>query len=172
MLSPAVTEAASRLCLACGMCCNGVLFHIVRLQPTDSVKALEKMGMKLSRKKTEPYFNQPCRFLQGCTCQVYEHRPTRCRLFECQQIHGLAAGQITEAEALIVIRQTQEAVARVERLLSERGNTATERPLMERFRETRQESGEPDLPLVEEMQRVNELLNQHFRTTPIPWWDS
>ena len=36
MVMPAAdSSAASRLCTACGMCCNGVMFHTVRLQPRD-----------------------------------------------------------------------------------------------------------------------------------------
>jgi hypothetical protein len=76
-------HSAERLCTACGMCCNGVLFEIVRLQPQDSIKELEKLGMQVNRRKTEPYFKQPCRMLDGCSCTIYEQRPTRCRRFEC-----------------------------------------------------------------------------------------
>lgn len=167
MLASDFTAAASRLCTACGMCCNGVLFHIVRLQPADSIKTLESLGMKLSRKKREPYFNQPCRFLHDCTCSIYQDRPTRCRLFECQQILGLAGGGITEDEAGQKIALARLRVNRIEELLGRQGNQEIHRPLMERCAQVLQEVGENERrELVEEMTALNELLNQSFRPEP------
>ncbi|MCW0218899.1 MAG: YkgJ family cysteine cluster protein [Prosthecobacter sp.] len=162
-----ITAAASRLCTACGMCCNGVLFHIVRLQAVDSVKRLETLGLKINRKKREPYFNQPCRALNGCTCTIYADRPTRCRLFECQQIQGLTREEVTEAEALDVILQARDLVAAVERLLKERGNDEVSQPLGERYRQVVEESGEDVALLQEQMQALNDLLNRHFRQEPV-----
>ena len=161
-----IAAAASRLCLACGLCCNGVLFHIVRLQPGDSVKQLESLGMKLNRKKREPYFRQPCCFLKDCTCTQYEARPQRCRLFECQQIKRLALHEVTEAEAGRHIGEAKRCVAEVERLLLELGNTDTHLPLSERYLQVL-ESNAPDLqPLIDEMDGLNALLNEHFRREP------
>lgn len=168
MSAPDFSDAASRLCTACGMCCNGVLFHIVRLQPTDSVKSLESLGMKVSRKKKEPYFNQPCRFLQECTCTIYQDRPSRCRLFECAQIQQMAAGETSEAEARTIVMLARQAVSRLEALLEQWGNLEKQQPLAERCAQV--------LPLVtpeerqiltDEMRGLNQLLNQHFRLEPV-----
>ncbi|MEN3941807.1 YkgJ family cysteine cluster protein [Prosthecobacter sp. SYSU 5D2] len=168
MSDPDSTAAASRLCTACGMCCNGVLFHIVRLQPVDSVKALEALGMKLSRKKREPYFNQPCRFLNDCTCTIYESRPQRCRLFECRQILGLQAGDIAESEAEGRIAEVRALVRQVEALLEAHGNMENQRPLLERCTQLLQQGGETQMyPLRHAMQGLNDLLNLHFRPEPV-----
>lgn len=175
---PELAAAASRLCLACGMCCNGVLFQIVRLQPEDSVETLEKLGMKLSRKKKEPYFNQPCRFLDGCTCQIYASRPSRCRQFECRQITALAGGDTSEAEAAAVIGTIHAQVKRVHGLLAYQeaadadGETAVaparQAPLMERCREALRETGPAVLPeLDREARALNTLLNLHLRFQPV-----
>ncbi|MCX6967540.1 MAG: hypothetical protein NTZ46_07120 [Verrucomicrobia bacterium] len=34
-MSALTSSAASRLCAACGICCNGVMFYKVRLQSND-----------------------------------------------------------------------------------------------------------------------------------------
>lgn len=168
MSDPAFTATASRLCTACGMCCNGVLFHIVRLQPMDSVKALEALGMKLSRKKREPYFNQPCRFLHGCTCSIYQARPQRCRLFECRQILGLQAGDTTEEEAGGRITEVRARVRQVEGLLEAQGNAENQKPLMERCTQVLQEIGEGEgAALRAALRDLNDLLNEHFRLEPV-----
>ncbi len=155
-------EAASRLCTACGMCCNGVLFEIVRLQPQDSVKELEKLGIQINRRKTQPYFKQPCRFLNNCTCTIYEQRPTRCRRFECLQLKLLAAEEITEAEAAAKIAEAKTLVQRIHELLAEAGDQAVDEALEERAR--RVLADQTDTPLYFEMQTLKRLLNRDFRS--------
>jgi Fe-S-cluster containining protein len=154
-------EAASRLCTACGMCCNGVLFEIVRLQPQDSVKELEKLGMQINRRKTQPYFKQPCRFLNDCTCTIYEQRPTRCRRFECLQLKLLADDEITEADAAAKIAEAKALVQRIQDLLAEAGDHAVDEALEERAR--RVLGDQTDTPLHDELQTLKKLLNRSFR---------
>lgn len=166
MSAAEITDAASRLCTACGLCCNGVLFHIVRLQPGDSVKELESLGMKLSRKKREPYFRQPCSFLNDCTCTQYASRPARCRLFECQQIKRLTVHEVTEAEAGRRIGEAKRSVAEVERLLLELGNADTHLPLLERYLQVLETDTLELQPIIKAMSGLNALLNEHFRLEP------
>lgn len=154
-------DAASRLCTACGMCCNGVLFEIVRLQPQDSIKDLEKLGMQINRRKTEPYFKQPCRMLDGCVCTIYQQRPTRCRRFECLQLKLLAAGEIIEAEAAAKIAKAREQVAKVQTLLTEAGDHATQDSLEERAQ--RVLAALPESSLAQEMRALRLLLDHDFR---------
>lgn len=170
MLSPDFTAAASRLCTACGMCCNGVLFEIVRLQSGDSTRALESLGLKINRKKKEPYFHQPCSALKGCTCTVYEGRPVRCRLFECKLLKKLASDEITESEADLVITKTRHLVHLVEQFLSTHGDPEGAKPLIERYRQ-RMESLESECTqeLSAQMKALHDFLNQHFRLEPESW---
>jgi Fe-S-cluster containining protein len=143
------------------MCCNGVLFEIVRLQPQDSVKELAKLGMQINRRKTQPYFKQPCRFINDCTCMIYEQRPTRCRRFECLQLKLLAAEEITEEEAAAKIAEAKTLVQRIHELLAEAGDHAVDEALEERVR--RVLGDQTDTPLYHEMQTLKRLLNRDFR---------
>lgn len=140
-----ITEAASRLCTACGLCCNGTLFEIVRLQPQDSIRELEALGMAISRRKSEPYFRQPCRFLNGCTCTIYSQRPERCRDFECRQLRLLASGEISEAEIQENIQAAQDLVRRVGQALARLGDTAEHEALGERLRRALAEHADHEL---------------------------
>lgn len=124
--------------------------------------------MKLNRKKREPYFNQPCRFLQDCCCTIYEARPLRCRMFECRQIKGLANGEISETEAAAKITEVRRQVALIESLLMEQGNAEKQRPLMERCTQVLQEKGkEAPAALLEALRALHELLNDSFRLEPV-----
>ncbi len=156
------SSPASRLCTSCGMCCNGVLFEIVKLQPEDSIWDLEKLGMKVNRKKTEPYFKQPCRFLDDCTCTIYTQRPTRCRHFECIQLKKLALGEITEADAQAKIDEARQRVAGIQALLAIAGDAKTEDSLTERV--DRVLADHSDETLKEEMRALKLYLARHFRT--------
>lgn len=127
------SSAASRLCSACGLCCNGVMFHTVRLQAKDSARDLAALGLKLKRKKGANYILQPCPAFRGSHCSVYEARPERCRLFECQQLRRVDAGEITEAAALERIQDVQRRVAEITALLEKSGRTDPKKPLSKRY---------------------------------------
>ena len=45
-------DAINRLCLACGLCCNGVLFRDVELQDGDDLEALQKLGLTIRPSRT------------------------------------------------------------------------------------------------------------------------
>ncbi len=115
------------------MCCNGVMFHRVRLRPADSPTELAALGLKLKRKRDQHYLLQPCSAFQGTHCSVYASRPERCRLFECRQLQQVNAGEIAEEVALKTIREVKRRVGDVEDLLVHLDETTdTTRPLMKR----------------------------------------
>lgn len=106
--------AASRLCAECGLCCNGVIFHTVRLQPGDSARELAALGLKLKRSRSR--FSQPCTAYCDGLCSIYAQRPVRCRRFACRQLQQFARGEITETMALQTIREVQRRAVELDRL--------------------------------------------------------
>jgi Fe-S-cluster containining protein len=145
---------AEELCLSCGLCCNGVLFADVQLQPGDSPERLRALGLALSRlsgsggRATQtgassqgapahpPKFRQPCAALEGCLCRIYPERPHYCREFECALFKEVKAGRVTGTEALRLIRATLRKAATVRRRLRALGDTEEHRPLRQRFLRT------------------------------------
>ena len=75
--------AIAKLCPACGLCCNGVLFGDVELQRGDDAKRLTKLGVELFRKGRKAAFTQPCDCLVKGLCRIYANRPKRCAAFDC-----------------------------------------------------------------------------------------
>jgi hypothetical protein len=119
--------------------------------------------MKLSRKKREPYFRQPCDFLEECTCSIYESRPLRCRLFECRQIHLLADKKVSERDVVQAIEAAKEKVKNVEALLAQAGNSSISLPLSERYDQAMASAG-ADENLKVAMESLQQILNANFRT--------
>ena len=125
--------AASRLCVTCGMCCDGTLFHIVRMQPSDSVGALNVLGLNLKKKKGQNCIEQPCSMLKQQQCSIYAGRPERCRLFECELLKRLANESITEANAAITISEARRQVTEILDLIEKCGHHNKRQPLTIRY---------------------------------------
>ena len=117
------------------MCCDGVMFHTVRLQPSDMPKELAGLGIRLKRKHGHRCILQPCPAYREAQCSIYAQRPERCRVFECRQLRGVAAGEITEAAALARIRDAREQVGKLNALLERAGQDNLRRPLSKRCAE-------------------------------------
>ena len=175
MTTPDFSAAASRLCAGCGMCCNGVMFDIVRLQPGESPKAFAALGLKVKRKRGESHIVQPCPAHRDSQCSVYAARPERCRVFECRQLQRVASGEITEAMAREKIGEAVRLVAEVNALLLHAGGTNENRALSKRCEQAMSGPGDesPDAAAVEiraqltrAKRELDALLDREFRIAP------
>jgi len=154
------------------------MFHTVLLQPSDSAKALAALGLKLKKRKNgKNYILQPCPAFRGSHCSIYAARPERCRLFECRQLRRVAAGEISEAAALEMIRDTLRRVAEVTEFIegSSTGGSNPKRPLSKRCETAMAEPlhATSDPAAVELRERftravreLDELLDREFRVGP------
>ena len=168
-------NVAARLCAVCGMCCDGTMFQIVRMQPGEVPAALAKLGLKIRCRDGEYYMEQPCSALREKRCTVYEQRPVRCRLFNCQQLGRLEKGETTEAEAMEMIVETRALVERVRGLIEQCGLREDGQALVERFERVMStpvnQALEPELVAVREeleetMRKLKLQLNREFRLPP------
>jgi uncharacterized protein len=170
-------KSGEQLCRACGLCCDGTLFDLVKLERGDDAERLKALGLpvSISRGKTPMAgFPQPCSALCGDrTCRLYAERPWQCRTFECQLLKDANAGRTTFTAALPLVKQARRRADNVRRLLRELGDTDEHRALGERFHRTaeRMESGNAeeaaknkfaDLSLA--MHRLKLLLHNRFYT--------
>jgi Fe-S-cluster containining protein len=143
-------EPGEDLCRACGLCCDGTLFDLVKLEPGDDARKLQRLGLPVTRsrgKEAVARFPQPCAALCGDrSCRVYADRPAQCRAFECGVLKDAKAGRITFAAARQLVGKTRRRSDKVRRLLRELGDADEGRALGERFHRTseRLESGGVD----------------------------
>jgi hypothetical protein len=172
--SSAVAGAVAQLCPHCAMCCNGVLFKDVELQPGDSATKLKTLGLPFSSSRT-PKFPQPCAALAGCMCRIYAARPARCREFECALLKSVAAGETETAAALRVIREARRQAERVRHLLREVGDHDEHVALSLRFQRTQRrfESSPFEEPAADKfgeltlaVHDLNLLLREKFYPNP------
>ncbi len=137
------TSKEQELCLACGLCCNGVIFADLKLKRGEHFPVPVP---RITRTRTIPdstksphgvcRIPQPCPALEGCRCTIYENRPRHCRQFECLLFKRVQSGEARLSRALATIRKTRQQVDRVMHLLRALGDTDEELPLAKRFRRT------------------------------------
>ncbi|MDP3071060.1 MAG: YkgJ family cysteine cluster protein [Opitutaceae bacterium] len=169
--------SGEKLCLACGLCCDGTLFDNVRLGPGDDAQHLKALGLPVAVTRTATpvvHFRQPCAALcEDRTCRLYTERPAQCRSFECGVFKATQAGRIAFAAALRLVKQARRRADKVRRLLRALGETDEHRPLGERFRRTqrRLESGAADAAagetfadLTQAVHHLNHLAHEKFYT--------
>ena len=157
--------SAARLCAACGMCCNGVLFHSVLLQAGESARAFSALGLKTKRQKGRDFFRQPCPAHHGCRCAIYGRRPKRCRLFNCRQILRVATDKAAEARAMEKIDEAGKLVGRVNALIGRVAETNPNRSLAQRCANALTTSDRTPLhdELESAMRKLEALLETEFR---------
>jgi Fe-S-cluster containining protein len=137
-----------------------VLFDLVKLQPEDNAKALTARGLKIKKRQ---FFTQPCSALHGLQCVMYEHRPTRCRLFECGQFQQVAQGKLSESEAKARIEDVKQRVLKIESLLGASDNDNQRKALAQRYANVMADVVDENGELRDEMEQLQSLLNEHFR---------
>jgi hypothetical protein len=174
-------SVAQQLCLACGLCCNGVLFKDVELQPGDDAGRLALLGLPVRNPQSairNPHskFPQPCAALcEDNSCRIYADRPARCRQFECALFKSVAAGETPVAAALRTIRLARRRAERVRTLLRALGDTGEQVALSLRVKRIRRRiestpqdhaTSETYANLTLAVQDLNLLLAQSFYPDP------
>jgi len=139
-----------KLCLACGLCCDGTLFDNVQLGADENAKKLKTLGLPVAVTRGRvavSYFRQPCTALcADRACRVYADRPGQCRAFECGVYKDVQASRIEETSALNLVKKARRKADYIRRLLRELGDADETRSLGDRFRRTqrRMEAGGGD----------------------------
>jgi uncharacterized protein len=144
-------QAIRQLCLRCGLCCNGVLFRDVELQPGDKLPSEFALSAfrfpswpepphpaRYPRMAPPSRLPQPCAALgPDCRCRFYANRPSRCKAFECALFKQVLATRRAIPDALRVIRAGLDRAERVRSLLRRLGETQETLALSLRFQRLR-----------------------------------
>ena len=171
-----------RLCLHCGICCNGVLFKDVVLQPGDHLPVLGALAKNrptaggiasATGRRNLGKLAQPCQALEADgRCCFYEDRPRRCREFECLLFHSVREGVISSETALKRILQVQHLADQVRQGLRALGDNQEKSALSVRFRKMRQraDAGLPrtEAALFGELTLAVHDLNLELRQSFLP----
>lgn len=157
-----MTGSLERLCLACGLCCDGTLFASAPLEISQHREAsLLRLRVILAADGSNR-LRQPCGALEGTACRIYDDRPRACRDYECDLFVALRGDELDEADALRIVQTTLDLRDRLARSLPPGHDDV---PLRQRVRDAhRPEEGRP---LTEESEKLflalEEALDQSFR---------
>ncbi|MBF0588276.1 MAG: YkgJ family cysteine cluster protein [Magnetococcales bacterium] len=100
-------DPAQRLCLDCGLCCQGLLCPVI-LTPDERALYAETNTEIRPRTKGDYYFSHPCPHLQPEGCNIYIQRPADCQHFRCRLLKRLIEGTSSLGVALAQVQQTRE----------------------------------------------------------------
>jgi len=155
---------ASRLCLACGMCCDGTVHDFAFLQEEDMAPAGACGFQTYRRADGTPAMQLPCHYLDGAACRRYDQwRPSICGDYMCRLQKRTAAGEVTEAQALETIGITLASRAQVEALLRPGETLAQARARFDAIAESGDTLSPDDAKLVVRLFVLDRLIDQHFR---------
>ncbi len=108
----------SSLCLACGLCCNGVLHAHTALKPDDA-EHVRRLDLAVETFGDHIGFRQPCPLYREDRCSVYPDHPRTCRAYQCDLLKKRLAGEITHEQALQIVQRVRELFADVVAYLPE-----------------------------------------------------
>ena len=120
-----MSEAASRLCQACGFCCDGTLFDGILVNEGD-LAGVTRARLPLFRDDGRPTLRLPCPAHSGA-CTVYEERPSTCRTYQCELVTRLERGDLDLPSALLRIERLRALVDAIKPHLGAAGESFWDR---------------------------------------------
>jgi Fe-S-cluster containining protein len=123
----------SRLCLACGLCCQGVLHDRVRLHPdSGDLQTAARLGLPVETWEGVPTFALPCSYYGPQGCSTYADRPATCQTYRCKLLDRHLAGEVDLDQALAMVEKVKAVAAKLrDRLGAELPGPALRRRLRE-----------------------------------------
>ena len=107
---------ASELCVACGLCCQGLLHHFVKVEAGEG-PLLRRLGLDIKEHEKHRVFELPCHDLGAEGCRVYSERPATCRSYLCRLLHDVLEGDLDFTTARQRIQRARELDSRLRREL-------------------------------------------------------
>lgn len=99
------------------MCCNGTLFNYVTLVPDDLPKLKKYPQLRFKDRNGQGSFGEPCVLHSGSGCSAYDDRPATCSRYVCGVLVSVAKDELTELEAVDVIKEARALVDNVKELI-------------------------------------------------------
>jgi Fe-S-cluster containining protein len=100
-----IERSGQSLCQACGLCCDGTITFRVKVWTDDDIAPLAASGIQIYWDKNTRVFKQPCAAHKNCICTIYKDRPRSCRDYECRLLERFKGSEISQDEALGIIRK-------------------------------------------------------------------
>ncbi len=102
-----VLSPASELCTSCGLCCDGTVFSVARMEDGDVPPPGFAEGARWRETPEEPAFLLPCHAFVG-QCGIYGNRPRVCQSYRCRVLRRAETGKHTWERAQELVRLGKE----------------------------------------------------------------
>lgn len=162
--SGAELSTANRLCLACGMCCDGTVYNVASLDADEVAQAKASGFRPLNPEPDTHAFFFPCSHLDGKACTVYgQWRPKVCGTYFCSLQVKVAKGEVAEAHALATIAATLAARDQARSAMRSGETLAQARDRFETTVRAGQSLDPQDGKALVQIFVLEKLLDRHFR---------
>lgn len=131
----------SKLCISCGMCCDGSLFKHAHLFDQDDIVLAQSLNLSVVKNEG---FKLPCKYFDGCCTIWTSQKPKICDKFFCKPLKKYFDNEIA----------FNEAETKVKNLLSIKEKMLLKAREMEEFQE---------LTLVELCEKLDQLGHQNLK---------
>lgn len=102
----------SSLCLACGLCCEGILYTHAVVKP-DEIEHVRALGLTVETFGDTLGCRQPCPLYREQRCSAYPNCLSICKVYQCVMLKNYLAGGITCEEGLQTVQRARELLAAV-----------------------------------------------------------
>jgi len=103
----------SSFCLACGLCCLGVLHARAKIDPNE-IAHVTSLGLIPDEIDGSLGFRLPCPHHRNGRCSIYgPSRPRVCGAYQCNVLKGFRAGTIIRESGLRIVQRAEELHAEV-----------------------------------------------------------
>lgn len=111
MQEQTIFDNEQKLCVSCGLCCDGTLFDKAVLQKGEKGSLPEKIEEKYFVEGEQEYFRLPCHYFNG-KCSIYHLKKAHvCSSFKCQLLRDCIKGKVEyqAADSIVVHAKTLRA---------------------------------------------------------------
>ncbi len=108
---------ATRLCRACGLCCDGTVFVYVPVTEEEARRLVHRLPILPATDRLEARFDLRCPAHGAGGCSIYEERPDICAQFRCKLLRRLEAGTIDLDDARVVVARVRALAERLDAAL-------------------------------------------------------
>lgn len=116
------TPSLNDLCLACGLCCVGVV-HTRVLLAADELSLAHKLELQVAEFEEGLGFQLPCPQYCDDRCAAYQQRPRACVNYQCELLQRCWKGEVTVEDALSLVAQAKRMLNQLRARWPERAST-------------------------------------------------
>jgi len=161
---------SAKLCLSCGLCCNGALFPHAYFVFGENLSHWQENGFDLVKEDGSVFFELGCPHLDGAACTIYDKpRPHTCGGFRCNPLQRLEDGEIELDQAFETVGKAVSQASDVRAVVRKAGKDISARNFYTLSEVLENEQSDEDSPrqtaiklAIEKLNAFENYANEHL----------